>query len=346
MIYLIIGGIMDKKRNIYFDVLKIVSTILVIINHSHLLLKENGKIYHIIHFSMFGISKIAVPIFIMITGALMLNKNNDFKSIKKRIIRVYIACLFSTLIGIYYYKLDLIKTLFSILLGGQINDLYFLWYIYIIVIFYLLTPLIKKMIKNFNKKNFKYFFLILLFIPSAIQYILFLFEFDFNIVNLVGRVYDQYSFLINIGYFVYGYYICKYKGKDFKKNVIYFFLGFLLSLLYLCLGYINKGEIVNLKYDSLPVVLMSINLFEIGLIIKKDYNLFFKNIIINLSQCSFGIYLTHVYLIDYLMKTIFFTKLFNFNLFFGYFTLVIFVYLSLAFLFYLIRKIPVFRKIF
>ncbi len=340
---------MLNKRNICFDFLKIICIILVIINHSHLYITETGFLFHLFHFILFSFSKIAVPIFIMISGALLLDKNDSFTTIlKKRIPRVYFACLFSSVIGIFFYKLNFVDTFIKVIFGGQIDVLYFLWYIYIIIILYLLMPFIKKMINKFSKKDYMLFFLVFLFIPSFIQFVAYVFEFDFNYSGIVGRIYNQYSFLINIGYFVFGYFAFKENYIISKrKSFILFFLGLILSLLYLGIAYLNGKGIVNLKYDNFPVVLMSISVFAYfcyycNFNFKDKYN----NMIIKFSQASFGVYLTHVYLIEFLMKTNFFLKMFERNLFFGYLVLVLFVYFSLSFLFCLIRKITFFRKIF
>lgn len=340
---------MVKNRFIYFDVMKIICIFLVIINHSHLYLTENGFLFHLLHFSVFSISKVAVPIFMMISGALMLGKNDSYDVIlKKRIPRVYFACLFSTLIGIIFYKMDFFDTFFKFILGGQISNLYFLWYIYILVILYLLTPLLNRMIMNFNKNDFNCFFILFLIVPSIIQFLMFVFEFDFNLIDVVGRIYNQYSFLINIGYYVLGYYFISNKDNSDIKKLIYIFLfGFALSIIYLCLGFLNKGSIVNIKYDSFPVVLMSASFFKFFINYLNDVNnTHLKKIIIILSECSFGVYLTHVYLLEFLVKTNLFINIFKLNLFFGYFFLINIVFWSLSFVFYLIRKIPILKKIF
>lgn len=340
---------MVKNRFIYFDVMKIICIFLVIINHSHLYLTENGIFFHFLHFSIFSISKVAVPIFMMISGALMLGKNDSYDVIlKKRIPRVYLACLFSTLIGVFFYKIDFFDTFFKFILGGQISSLYFLWYIYVLVILYLLTPLLNRMIIHFNKDDFNCFFILFLIVPSIIQFLMFVFEFDFNLIDVVGRIYNQYSFLINIGYYVLGYFLFSNKDNLNIKKLIYSFLfGFVLSMIYLCLGFFNKGTIVNLKYDSFPVVLMSASLFVFLINYFNDVNnKYLKKIIIIFSECSFGVYLTHVYLLEFLIKTNLFINVFKFNLFIGYFFLINSVFLFLSFIFYLIRKIPILKKIF
>lgn len=134
-----------KNRIICFDFLKIICTILVIINHSHLYFTESGRVLHLFHFLLFSICKIAVPIFLMITGFLILDRDNNYSVIlKKRIPRIYLACLFSTIIGIAFYNMNIINTFIKFLFGGQSYTLFFLWYIYDLIILYLLAPLLKK----------------------------------------------------------------------------------------------------------------------------------------------------------------------------------------------------------
>ena len=78
-----------KKEIIYLDILKIFACFMVIINHTNGLILENKTFANTTFYCiMFSICKVAVPLFLMITGALILNRNYSYKKVLKCIFRV------------------------------------------------------------------------------------------------------------------------------------------------------------------------------------------------------------------------------------------------------------------
>ena len=142
---------MKKNHFFYYDILKIICTIFVIYSHSHWYIYGSGRLFTLFHLVFCNISKIAVPIFLMITGALMLRKKTTYAEIlKKRIPRIYLGMLLTTVFGCFFFKLDIRQTLIKSIFGGQTGNLYWLWYIYLLMTLYLLTPIIKKTINKFK----------------------------------------------------------------------------------------------------------------------------------------------------------------------------------------------------
>lgn len=155
------------------------------------------------------IGRIGVPLFIMLTGALLLVPAKKDENIsfffKKRFSRIGLPFLFW---GIIYFLWTVYVEKQTITQGFIINGIlkgpYFtFWYIYLLLGLYLVTPLLRVMIAHFTDKLFRYF-IILWFIGTAlVPMIEFLSGWPSNLHGLI--------FLIPLctGYFIIGPYFAK-----------------------------------------------------------------------------------------------------------------------------------------
>lgn len=122
-----------------------------------------------IYYFMIYISEYAVPLFIMISGIMFLNKENlTIKSmLKKYVLKVLIGIF---LFGIFFSSLELIydgwnlnlnfmKEVFIRIISG--NTWAHMWYLYLIFGLYLITPILRILSKNMNKNEYKYFLIIM-----------------------------------------------------------------------------------------------------------------------------------------------------------------------------------------
>ena len=289
-------GVDSVKRYYDLDILKIGACLLVILNHiifflNDYLFTNTSALFYSFSYSIY---KVAVPIFIMISGALLLKKERNYKYILKKIIRIVIP-----LIIISYYiavKENIINyneifKFLLLILKDPIKIPY--WYLYMLISLYLVTPFLYKMIKNFKDKDYKIFFIIILLIPTILKTLSILT--NFNINN-----YLTINFLsINIGYFIMGYYLYNLK---LNKNIMYkFFSLYIISTILMFLSsyvpYLLNNNI-NLMFDGVDnilVLLSSLSLFYLVRYIysKIKINDKTKIIISNISDTTFGIYLIH-----------------------------------------------------
>lgn len=134
-----------EERKIYFDFLRIFATFAVIILH------VSAQNWHTTDINSFewnifnfydSIVRWGVPIFVMISGALFLNKNQSIKKIyTKNILRIIIAFIFWSLIYTVLFSKGLsIKTMIINFFEGY----YHMWFLFMIVGLYMITPFIKK----------------------------------------------------------------------------------------------------------------------------------------------------------------------------------------------------------
>lgn len=338
---------MTKKRTIYLDIIKILAIVLVLFNHSHWFIVPTNIIYNGLHLFLFSICKIAVPLFIMVTGALLLKKETTYKEVfKKRILRTVIALLLVMIIKAIFDKISIFHLLKNIFMHPETSTNYpfWIWYIYLLIGLYLMIPFIQKMIKNFDNKDFLIFIGIVVIGTGLINQLnpimsmITKSELAFN-KNFIGNI-----FPISIGYLITGYYLdnLKIDSKIFKISIIALFISIIAGTLLLWQGMkLGYGYDQLLEYTYLLVAISAISTFiSIKYLFSKPIKkeIFTKTIIL-FSNSVFGVYLFHTFFIDN------FQNLLHIDSLFGIVILDIFVFLVLSFIIYFIKFIPFMKKI-
>lgn len=340
-----------SKRCVYFDVLKILAIIAVIINHSYWFLASNDIILSSLKTFILMSTKFAVPLFIMVSGALLLNKEHSYKEIfSKRIFRVFIPLVVISFLWAIYNGFNLSKVAVYVIRGDMYKfSPYWAWYIYIIIALYLVLPFIKKMINNFSDKDFKVFICLFLMIPSILSFgtIILGTFFHKNLYlssYITGSCFSQY-----VGLFVTGYYLANKKITKKEKNlaIISLCLSLLIATIIEMLNNILYGTTFIL--DNCLLVTAVIPALALFIISKYYLSKGFKNdrmnkFITDLSNCVFGIYLFHVFVISILIETSIFKSLLNWNSYVGVLTIDISTLLIVTVIVYFVRKIPIVNK--
>ena len=335
------------KRKIYLDILKIMAIIAVVINHSYLFLSSNDLFSYSFKTFLFLIVKFAVPLFLMVSGALLLNKKDTFKDVfAKRIFRVLIPLIVITLIWSLYYKSNLMRIPIYLIECDADKIPYWAWYIYIIIAIYLVLPFLQKMVKNFKDNDYKMFILLFLIIPSFISFVCIILESFFSKTLFVtsyitGVIFSEYIALVVIGY-----YLSKKEITRKVKNIAIFSLIFSLFIA-LFLEILNYTMYNNTSFllDNclLPTAIIpAISIFIIVKYyfvngVKKEK---FKSVIIYMSNLVFGIYLCHAFFINIFYNLEFIKTIFEFNNFIGFIVLDFIVLLISGLIIVLLRKIP------
>lgn len=179
-----------KKTDLSLEIMRLIAIFCVIFNHTGLkgyfLFADcrKGSIVFWIYMGMSILDKFAVPLYFMISGALLLGKDEDLKTtFRKRILRTSLALL---LISVVYYIIDItngaikytgadnIQDFFTRLFGGNIK--YHLWFMYSYLIFLLLLPLMRKAVKGLGNKEFIFLSVLclsIMVIKPVYEYIIF-----------------------------------------------------------------------------------------------------------------------------------------------------------------------------
>lgn len=290
----------NKVRMVWIDKLRVISMIAVIIIHVTANTIETfglsgtaEKIFFIIkHLCFFSIG-----IFIMISGAMFLNRNITVKDMfKKYISKIFIAlivfgAIYSTIEIFFIEKKLNLNYIPQIIIKIITGDLWaHMWYLYLIIGIYMVTPIIRAITQNINESVLKYLMGILFifkFLVSDISYI-------FNI-NIAFNI-EISAFLL---YYIYGYYITNFEVSK-KYTYSSYILGIASFVIIAILAFFNK-YMGLITYTSSLVFLCSNAIF---LFIKnrKEKKQKIDNFIVSLGTCSFGIYLVHQFFINVIYK--------------------------------------------
>lgn len=348
-----------KERIFYFDQIRALAIVFVVMIHicnSFMKAHAIGTVGWMIPSLTKGFCIIAVPLFLMISGALLLNKDYELKDyLSRRFIRLILPVIFW---GVFFILLKVYLANYTLnIIPIYEMVLWFLdegyWFSWMMISMYLFIPIINSFIKEFGFKGIEYFLAI---------WFIYLVLFSFNIYPLWQI--DLSNFAGYIGFFVLGYYI---NNKDFNlSSKTMYLLGLLICLtffainLYLRIFTLYHGVLIErmglfgmlqasgmflfIKYFA---VYSENNLKSIS---NKIYS-FFKDSVIgkltfSISICSYGIYLTHYYFLhiglNWINKNIF--HIFSVNPIKGMPLILVIIVLLSWILVLLISKIPHLKK--
>lgn len=253
----------------------------------------------------------------MISGALLLSDSREYtyKSfLTKRISKVFLPLLGWSIIY-YFYFVGQERFVFSIpdfiekFSSNEISNHF--WFIYMLLGLYLITPLLKILVRNASKRDVKYFLILWFYISILSRLMNFYFGFSFNI---------ELNFVTNfVGYYLLGYYLITNEINTKWRILIYTsgIAGVLATFIFTYTLTIEAdGAFRAFWYDyhSITVFTASMGLFLL-LKYSKASTLatthFLPKII---NDTSFGIYLVHILVMDFLAKKLSFIWL-NLNAF-------------------------------
>ena len=215
-----------KKRKVYYDFLRILAAFLVIFNHipGYTLYQISGggiKTWIYTFITMF--TRINVPIFFMITGALLLGRDEEIGEIfKKRISRMVSVLLIfgavaSWVKGFPDLRFDVARYC-NELITGNITVAY--WFLYAYISFLLLLPYIRRVARTFSERDFLYYVLLRFLICSLVPIVNYLlFANGQEKIAITGNL--NFCFMVEriLFYPVIGYYLdCKVDLHQMKRK--------------------------------------------------------------------------------------------------------------------------------
>lgn len=280
-----------KERIFYYDFLRAFAIIAVIICHVDIFFGPSPNTFQIIaKLTFHDIGRIGVPIFLMISGALLLNKDYDLSNFLKRrftrIIYPFIFWMFLLSIGLLCFKSSY-AFIWSVITG----DFSVAWYFWTLIGIYLFIPILNSFIKDYGETGLKYFliiWIITIFLKMIHHYPLF--------TNFTLDYFTNY-----IGYPILGYYLVNKKfDLTYKQLLIISSIVFLISFgLYVYLDYFNI-DLIEAIYLNIPMILISSSFILIVKCINEltSFQRIKSNIlgriITSISIYSYGMYFSHV----------------------------------------------------
>ena len=308
----------NNSRKYYLDILKIISCIAVIVLHTcskdMKLVSPFSNRYQVLNF-FDSVARFAVPIFVMVSGALFLDRNKKIDTKKlytKNILRLVIAYIFwSIMYGLFMYFIlgkgaSLLETVQSVILKSYFH----LWFLPMIISIYILIPFLKKIADNSSKKEI-FILLLLFFIFKIIGDTIC--AFDYPELKYIQAIFKRFSVKLvagYIGYFFLGHYLSSYEINKKNRIIIYILgiLGVIICTVGNSICSIQAGEFRGNFLDNFVITTFFATIavftfvkYSISKIcISEKVGKFIKEITAN----SFGIYLVHMLFMDYIRSII------------------------------------------
>lgn len=348
--------VIRRKDIFWVDIIRVVATFAVIWLHSAapLLYKYNeisitdwwaGNIYD-------SLVRMCVPLFFMVSGFLLLNKNESLSDFyKKRINKVLFPLIVWSVFYIIwkdYYQESASISFYSFYSLALTPAYYHLWFLYAIIGLYLFVPILRVFTQNSNKE-LQYYFVALWFVAVSII------PFFEKITHIDSRV-DLKMISGYVGYLVIGYLIGNI--KDTRNNFIISIIIFILSIIITSVGtYIltskNEGVFVGYLYSYLSpnIIFMSVSFFILIKYTSVKFKLIridlFRKIITSLSSASLGIYFIHPMVLYILKKGDlgFQLSAFSYSAIYAVQATAITTFILSFVVIYLVQRIPIIQKI-
>lgn len=315
---------MEKKRILKYDVIRIVAILLVLMCHVSAFLVIQYPDTTTLEFQMGnipnGICRACIPLFVMLSGALLLKEDKPFNTkdfYKHSLLWVGLLLAGWLLIYALFYTLMLPSMLnlhvdwsnFSgFILKFKGTDYPHLWYMFMVVGLYLMTPIFRLFVK---KENVKY---IIGIVIAAIIY-----TFLMKTLNV---------FLINVENYSTGFtdFVSKFRMEGLGGYVAYFLLGWLFDnfeikkpfrIVIYAVGLISlifQIVVIQLVYNDIPTIRNFVSadlafpvilyggavfLFICNVCEEKHHD---SKIVSLLSKVSFGVYMLHVFILEILTR--------------------------------------------
>lgn len=298
------------KRLIYADLLRLFAIAVVVVLHvsARALVKApafgpvwwSGNLFD-------SLSRWSVPVFVMISGMLMLGATrqesvSDF--LRRRFSKILIPLAFWS--GIYLtFRAVILKETIS--LWTVLHDLiagpafYHLWFMYVILGLYLITPLLRLLLQAAKPEDLRYFLVLWLLFSC-------LFPLSANLLKLPVGIHVE-MVTGYVGYFLLGHVLEKYRPLlQFSRIWLWaaLFFGAALTIggtYFLTLQ--KKGFLDQLlfSYFSPNVVLMAVAVYGLFQSFQYPAKWTSSPVLTRLSVCSFGVYLVHPLLLAFLLNT-------------------------------------------
>ncbi|GAC1309751.1 MAG: acyltransferase family protein [Mucilaginibacter sp.] len=248
--------------------------------------------------------RFAVPVFVMVTGALLLNREYEIGDfLKKRLTRVLVPFIFWSLVYVAYswyneeitFTTDAWANVKLVLHALKYGSSYHLWYVYMLIGLYFFIPVIGKFVRNATEKEILYFLIVWFAVMMLSQ----------PYLSRFNPVVDLHYFAGYAGYLVLGYYLA---FKDFKVKNLRLWMGLLFAF---SVTLIVVGTWFIVPYTKWPgtlfyepvnpaVLMISASAFIIAKLTVLKLPPILEQISEFAGRYNYGIYLSHALVLYFL----------------------------------------------
>ncbi len=334
----------EKKHYIYLDILNIVACIAVVYLHcngivhsfSNTIAWKQALIIEVVCY-------FAVPIFLMITGANLLNYREKYdtkKFLQKRFFKVVIPYIVWSYIYYIIYRdtanpIGFVKEF----LNGSIEPIF--WFFPMIISLYLVIPIVSIFAKKEYKKEIIYMIIIIFLFQSILDPICKVLNISYPSVFSYMRSGLGYLIFPLLGYIFANNDFKKYSKSLYALTLVCWIIRYFYTYHYSIAGNIINKNLFNYLGFVSVIPAIAIFVFFKNINWNKLLNEKIKFAIQYFSACSFGVYLIHVLLKSKL------TNLFSLDRYSITYRLIfpILLYLLCVLIVFVIKKLPIFKKI-
>lgn len=296
------------QRKTYISVLNVIACLAVVMLHANGVFWEFSYDRYWISANVIeSLFYFAVPVFFMISGVTLLDYRQRYGTevyVKKRIQKALIPFLFWNCVAVVYLlvtdKLQLQELSFISFINAVINSEYVSVYWFFIALFtvYLSIPFFGLITEKKRKKIYMYIIVLTFVLNSLLPFLCAFVNINYN-YDLVMPLGSNYLIYVLLGYCIDQYEIKR------KCRILIYILGF-AGLIMQCLGtwYLSyeAGQIIQTfkGYINVPCILYSVAVFI--LFRYQDYADSSIRILDKISGDTFGIYLIHWFILDYIVS--------------------------------------------
>ncbi|HBF7094557.1 TPA: acyltransferase [Clostridioides difficile] len=359
----------SKERLIYLDFIKVLAIYFVCFYHYNNFNTDflsNPSISTYLSYFIKGIASTGVPLFFMVSGALMLNRNYNLNKHIRKIINIIILTIIwgmitllilSPIKGNSYSIPGFVKALWT----WEQDTINHLWFLQTLVCVYILYPLIKEVYDIEGKKVLNY-----------ILIVIFIFTFGNVLLNMVANIVEsilginyitnhEFNFFNNFNlfrgfyaytlvYFIVGALLLEKLKNDMRINVnqiiMIFIIGISTLFLYgVMMSNSNKevyGTVWN-GYDTIMTLLMCISIFILSYISNSKLDKL-SSVVQLIGENTLGIYFVHR-MVGSILKPYYITLTFSTsiisNLVFGIVVMAMSLIITLV-----LKRIPIIKSLF
>ena len=290
-----------KQRIAYLDLLRVLSAYLVVLYHTvqYIHLDEVAPATRFFCLTLQAFSKVAVPVFLMISGCVLLPKSDNIIRVISRTGRIAAALILFSLVhavlNVYRGTVSSfrISSFLDSIYRNPIFDTY--WYLYAYLGLLIMMPLLQKLAKVMTKTDFIYYFAI-----STLVYAIWPLVVEYTPVSEYYHLFSLPLMGTHLCYLFLGYALHRIPREKLcvPALVVIAAIATLGNALLMTTSF-NAGSKTYLFTDNiayLPVLLCSVCLFLLARCVVLSSKT--SNILQALGKCTFGSYLiTDLFLI-------------------------------------------------
>ena len=276
------------KRIREIDLVKGLAIFLVLMIHTNIYMVSED----LINFKIFygALSRCAVPLFMMASGALLYRRKPTFKKTFKMVLKLIFLILFFNFVYRYWDGWWMNDTSMENLM--KFNEKFHLYYLYIAVVLFISAPVVYRLVSNMTRNEYR-FAIFLFFLGSIVVPYLKTLNLIKNPFILTYSLSMSYS---TIGYAMIGHYIFKYKEDIPRGFSIFgaFAIWYMIDILMknpTDANFVTYFEMVNpLSF----IYAVSVFLFVVRSKTDTELSL--------LSNSTLFIYTTHILVLEFFLK--------------------------------------------